>query len=67
MFTLFGPLQQMYTNAIKYGDGVAREAVWMIMHPLFAQSSKRNYYTEAMVHILNLTVIWPLSTRETLI
>ena len=66
MFTLFGPLQQMYTNAIKYGDGVAREAVWMIMHPLFAQSNKRNYYTEAMVHILNLTVIWPLSTREAL-
>lgn len=66
MFTLFGPLQQMYINAIKYGDGFAREAVLMIMHPLFAQSNKRNYYTEAMVHILNLTVIWPLSTRELL-
>ena len=66
MFTLFGPLQQMYICAIKYGDGVAREAVWMIMHPLFAQANKRNYYTEAMVHVLNLTVIWPLSTREIL-
>ena len=66
MFTLFGPLQQMYINAIKYGDGVAREAVWMIMHPLFAQSNKRNYYNERMVHIVNLTVIWPLSTREIL-
>ena len=56
----------MYINAIKYGDGVAREAVWMIMHPLFAQSNKQNYYAEAMVHILNLTAIWPLSTRELL-
>ena len=55
IFTPFGPLQQMYINAIKYGGGVVREAVWMIMYPLFAQSNKQNYYTEAMVHILNLT------------
>jgi hypothetical protein len=67
MFTLYGQLQQMYICAIKCGgDGIAQEVVWMIMHPLFAQANKRNYYTEAMVHIPNLTVIWPLSTREIL-
>ena len=66
MFTLFGPLQQMYLTAVKYGDGLAREAVWMIMYPLFTQSNKRNYATEAMVHILNFTAHWPLSVRELL-
>ena len=66
MITLFGPLQQMFTNAVKYGNGVAREASWMLMHPLFAQSNKRNYHTEAMVHILNFVAFWPLGTRELL-
>ncbi len=66
MFTLFGPLERMYLTAIKYGNSVAREAVWMIMYPLFAQSNKRNYATEAMVHILNFTAHWPLLGRELL-
>ena len=66
MFILFGQLQQMYINAITYGNGVAREAVWMTMHPLFAQSNKCNYNTEAMVHIINFTILWPTLTRELL-
>ena len=66
MVTLFGPLQQMYRDAIRYGNGMAREASWMIMQPLFAQSNKRNYHTEAMVHIVNFLVLWPLATRELL-
>ena len=66
MFTLFGPLQELYLSAIKYGNGIAREAVWMLLYPLFAQSNKRNYAIEALVLILNCTVIWPLSTRELL-
>ena len=66
MVTLFGPLQQMYCTAIRYGNGIAREASWMIMHPLFAQSNKRNYHTEAMVHIVNFLSMWPLATRELL-
>ena len=28
MVTLFGPLQQMYRDAIRYGNGMAREAFW---------------------------------------
>ena len=66
MVTLFGPLQQMYHDAIRYGNGIVREASWMIMQPLFAQSNKRNYHTEAMVHIVNFLAMWPLATRELL-
>ena len=32
MITLFGTLQQMYINAVKYRNGVAWEASRMIMH-----------------------------------
>ena len=38
----------------------------MLMHPLFAQSNKRNYHTEAMVHIINFVAAWPLALRELL-
>ena len=34
--------------------------------PLFTQSNKRKYATEAMVHILNFIAHWPLSVRELL-
>jgi hypothetical protein len=56
----------MYRDAIRYGNGIAREASWMIMQPLFAQSNKRNYHIEAMVHIVNFLAMWPLATRELL-
>ena len=48
MFTLFGPLQQMYSYSIRFGHGLGREASWMFMYLLFAQSNKHNYHTEAM-------------------
>jgi hypothetical protein len=54
MITLFGPLRELYKTSIREGDGVAREAVWMLMLPLFAQLQKRNYWTEAFVHVVNL-------------
>lgn len=66
MFNLFGPLQYLYEDAIKFGHGLAREVAWMLMHPLFAQANKRNYNTEAMVHIVNFVAAWPLATRELL-
>ena len=66
MFTLFGPLQQMYLYSIRFGQWLGREASWMLMHPLFAQSNKRNYHTEAMVHIVNFVAAWPLALRELL-
>ena len=51
---------------MKFGDGVAHEAVWMLMLPLFAQLQKRNYWTEAFVHVVNLTTAWPIVTRKLL-
>ena len=63
MFDLFGPLQYLYEDAIKFGHGLARDAAWMLMHPLFAQANKRNYNTEAMVHIVKFVAAWPLATR----
>lgn len=51
---------------MKFGDGVHREAVWMAMLPLFSQLQKRNYWTEAFVHIINIIVAWPLATRKIL-
>ena len=63
LFTLFGPLRELYLSCIKCGDGVAREAVWMVMLPLFAQAQKRNYWTEAFVHVVNLIGAWPIATR----
>ena len=66
MFTLFGPLQQMYLYSIRFGHSLGRKASWMLMHPLFAQSNKRNYHTEAMVHIVNFVAAWPLALRELL-
>ena len=66
LFTLFGPLRELYLSCVKFGGGVAREAVWMLMLPLFAQLQKRNYWTEAFVHVVNLTAAWPIVTRKLL-
>ena len=64
LFTLFGPLLALFIVAGKYGDGHLREVVWVIMLPIFAQLGFRNYWTEAFVHVVNFTSIWPLAFRE---
>lgn len=66
MFTLFGPFRELYLASVKLGHGMGREAVWMIMLPLFAQLQKRNYSTEASVHIVNVTAPWPYAIRKIL-
>ncbi|KAJ7376892.1 hypothetical protein OS493_031771 [Desmophyllum pertusum] len=38
----------------------------MVMLPLFSQLQKRNYWTEAFVHLTNITAAWPLATRKIL-
>lgn len=59
-------IKKLSFDTFRYGHGLAREAVWMILQPLFAQSNKLNYHTEAMVHIVNFLAMWPLATRELL-
>lgn len=66
LFTLFGPIRELYLSSVKFGDGVGREAVWMVMLPLFAQLQKRNYWTEAFVHLVNVIAAWPFATRKIL-
>lgn len=63
LITLFGPMRELYLSSVKFADGVGREAVWMVMLPLFAQLQKRNYWTEAFVHVSNIVAAWPLATR----
>ena len=66
LFTLFGPLRDLYLSCVKFGDGVAREAVWMVMLPLFAQAHELNFWTAAFVHVVNLIGAWPIATRKVL-
>ena len=64
MFTLFGPLLDMYITASKEGDGLLRETVWVLLLPIFAQLNFRNYWTDAFVHVVSFTSLWPLAFRE---
>ena len=65
MFTLFGPLLlDMYITSSKEGDGLLRETVWVLLLPVFAQLNFRNYWTEAFVHVVNFTSLWPLAFRQ---
>ena len=64
LFTLFGPLLELFVTAGKKGDGKLREIVWVLLLPIFAQLGFRNYRTEAFVHVVNFTALWPLAFRE---
>ena len=66
LFTPFGPLRELYLSCVKFGDGVAHEAVWIFMLPSFAQTKKRNYWTKAFVHVVNLIATWPIVTSKLL-
>ena len=54
LFTLFGPLLELFVTAGKEGDGKLREIVWVLLLPIFTQLGFRNYRTEAFVHVVNL-------------
>lgn len=56
VFTVFGPLLDLFIAATKEGDGVLRETVWVVLLPLFA----------SLVHVLNFSSLWPLAFREML-
>ena len=60
----YGPLQSLYDAAISYGDGVAREVVYHLLVPVYAQLGFRNFFTEVFRHVVNFTTKWPISTRK---
>ena len=64
MFHLFGPLLEGTNDAVRNGLGSTREAIWKILLPIFAQLQFRNYWTEALVHVVNFTAVWPIAFRE---
>lgn len=59
----FTALQKMYDAAISYGDGIACEAVYQALAPIYAQLGFQNYFAETVCHIVNFTTKWPLATR----
>ena len=62
-FLLYGPLQQLYDDATAYGEGIAREVVYQVQIPLYAQLGFRNYYTEVFRHVINFLSKWSKATR----
>ena len=62
--TKFGPLLYKLRQAVRMGNGKAREACWIELTPIFAAFNKKNYKTESLVHVLNFTALWPLAYRE---
>lgn len=63
LFCLFGPLLDLFVTAGREGDGLLRETSWVLLLPVFAQLDFRNYWTEAFVHVVNFTSLWPLAFR----
>ena len=61
---LFAPLLEAFDMAVRNGLGTTREALWKLLLPIFAQLQFRNYWTEALVHVVNFTTIWPFAFRE---
>ena len=57
--------RELYLSSVNFGEGIGREAVWMVMLPMFTQLQKRSYWTEAFV-IVNYTAAWPLATKKML-
>ena len=64
LFSLFGPLLDLFSTAGKEGDEFLRETAWVLLLPIFAQLEFRNYWTEAFVHAVNFTSLWPLALRH---
>ena len=61
---LFAPLLEALDMAVRNGLGTRREALWKLLLPIFAQLQFRNYWTEALVHVVNFTTVWPFAFRE---
>jgi hypothetical protein len=61
---LFAPLLEALDITVRNGLGTTREAIWKLLLPIFAQLQFRNYWAEALVHVVNFSTVWPLAFRE---
>lgn len=66
LFSVFGPLLVLFVVASKEGDGIPRETVWVVLLLVFAQLRFKNYCTESLGHVVNVTSLWPLAFSEML-
>ena len=64
MIELFGPWIKMYFYAIRNGDGLLREVVWLLGILIYGPMQKKNYYATSFVHCVNLLYHWPKLFRD---
>lgn len=65
-FLVYGPIQKLYDTSTAYGDGYAREVVYQVLVPIYAQLGFNNYFIEVFRHVVNFLAKWPLVTRRLL-
>ena len=58
--------QKLYDTSTAYGDGYAREVVYQVLVPIYAQLGFNNYFIEVFRHVVNFLAKWPLVTRRLL-
>ena len=65
-FLTYGPTLMLYDASTAYGDGYAREKVYQLQLPIYAQLGFKNYFIEVFRHVVNFLGKWPLLTRKLL-
>ena len=65
-FLYHGPLMKLYDDCIRYGDGQARETVYKLQMPTYAQLGFKNYFQETFRHVINIYAKWPEVARNIL-
>ena len=65
-FLTYGPTLMLYDVSTAYGDGYAREIVYQLQLPIYAQLGFKNYFIEVFRHVVNFLGKWPLLTRKLL-
>ena len=65
-FLYHGPLMKLYDDCIRYGDGQARETVYKLQVPTYAQLGFKNYFQETFRHVINIYAKWPEVARNIL-
>ena len=59
----FGPLKEWFYESIQLGNGIDREACYLLFLPMFVQLKKKNYFADTLVHVVNFIALWPLISR----
>ena len=52
-FLTYGPTLMLYDASTAYSDGYAREIVYQLQLPIYAQLAFKNYFIEVFRHVVN--------------